>query len=80
MSHVAARTSAHLRSNGVSWQDSYYETRVRTGRQFRYIAYYIEQNPVKAGFVEKPEDWEASSAARRDLVTDPWPWLFDDEE
>jgi len=80
MSHVAAKTSPYLRTLGVVWQDSYYETRVRTGRQFRYIAYYIEQNPVKAGFVEKPEDWEASSAARSDLVTDPWPWLFDEEE
>jgi putative transposase len=76
MSHVAATTSGHLRFNGVRWQDSYYETRVRTERQFRYIAYYIEQNPVEAGFVEKAEDWDASSAARNDLVTDPWPWLF----
>ena len=41
MSHVAAKTSEHLRSNAVRWQDSYYETRVKTERQFRYVAYYI---------------------------------------
>jgi putative transposase len=80
MSHVAAKTSAQLYSGGSVWQDTYYETRVRTERQFRYVAYYIEQNPVKKEFVINPEDWEASSAARKDLVTDPWPWLLDNEE
>jgi putative transposase len=80
MSHVAAGTSRHLTFHGSSWQDSYYETRVRSARQFRYIAFYIDQNPVKSELVEKPENWEWSSAARTDLVTQPWPWLFEDEE
>jgi REP-associated tyrosine transposase len=80
MSHVAAETNSHLILHGSAWQDSYYETRVRTARQFRYVAYYIEQNPVKTELVDKPEDWEASSAARTDLITDPWPWLFEKEE
>jgi REP element-mobilizing transposase RayT len=60
MSHVAVETSSHLHSHGSTWQDSYYERRVRTARQFRYVAYYIEQNPVTAELVDKPEDWEAS--------------------
>jgi REP element-mobilizing transposase RayT len=76
MSHVAAKTSTHLCSAGSAWQDTYYDTRVSTARQFRYVAYYIEQNPVKAGLVEDPSAWEASSVARPDLVTDPWPWLL----
>jgi len=80
MSHVAAQTSSHLILHGSTWQDSYYETRVRTARQFRYVAYYIEQNPVKAELVDKPKNWEASSAARTDLVTDPWPWLIERKE
>ena len=80
MSHVGAKTSAHLCSGGSAWQDTYYETRLRTARQFRYVAYYIEENPVKKGLVENPGDWDASSAARTDLVTDPWPWLFEREE
>jgi len=80
MSHVAAKTSTYLHCNGSSWQDTYYETRVRTARQFRYVAHYIEQNPVKKELVEKPEDWEASSVARRDLLTDPWPLLYENEE
>ncbi|MEY2528954.1 MAG: REP-associated tyrosine transposase [Verrucomicrobiota bacterium] len=80
MSHVAAKTSAHLYFGGSEWQDTYYETRIRTARQFRYVAYYIEQNPVKKELVVKPEDWSASSAARTDLVTEPWPWLYEHED
>jgi REP element-mobilizing transposase RayT len=79
MSHVAAKTSAFLSSHGCAWQDTYYETRVRSERQFGFVAAYIEENPVKKGFVERAEEWDASSASRRDLVTDPWPWLFDKE-
>jgi putative transposase len=80
MSHIAAETSSYLALHGCIWQDSYYETRVRTPRQFGYIAHYVEQNPVKAGFVDSPHQWEASSAARTDLVTDPWPWLVEQKD
>jgi len=80
MSHVAAQTHAHLIAHGSAWQDSYYETRVRTPRQFQYIAYYIEQNPVKAGLVDSSNEWDASSATRPGLVTDPWPLLFEDKD
>lgn len=80
MSHVAAKTTPHLARYASSWQDSYYETLIRTSRQFEYVAAYIEQNPVKKEFVVNPEDWVASSAARKDLMTDPWPWLLDDDE
>ena len=78
MSFVAGKTFAVLHSHHTSWQDSYYDTRVKTAKQFQF-ARYIEQNPVTKGLVEKPEDWKASSARRRDLVTDPWPWLLDEQ-
>ncbi len=77
MSHVGATTSAHLTKYHTAWQDGYYETLIKTARQFTYVAIYIEENPVKKGFVEKPEQWAESSAVRKDLVTDPWPWVFD---
>jgi hypothetical protein len=35
--------------------------------------------PKKAVLVEKPDEWVASSANRKELVTDPWPWLLDEE-
>jgi REP element-mobilizing transposase RayT len=79
MSHVATKTTSYLGKNGSAWQDSYYETLVKRARQFGFVATYITDNPVKKGFVERAEDWDASSASRRNLITDPWPWLFDKE-
>jgi len=77
MSYVAGKTSAFLRAHETSWQDGYYDTRVRTSKQFEFVTRYIEQNPVANGLVETPEEWEASSARRADLLTQPWPWLLD---
>jgi REP element-mobilizing transposase RayT len=79
MSFIGGKTSAILKSHGTGWQDGYYDTRVRTARQFAFIACYIEQNPVTRGLVEEPGQWDASSIVRRDLITDPWPWLLDEK-
>ena len=49
MSFVGGRTSALLTHHKTSWQDSYYDTRVKTAKQFRFVTYYIEQNPVVKG-------------------------------
>jgi REP element-mobilizing transposase RayT len=38
MSHIGAETSSRLSRYGSSWQDSYYETQIRTARQFEYVA------------------------------------------
>jgi len=38
---------------------------------------YIEENPLANGLVERRKLWTASSAQRLDLVTDPWPWLYE---
>jgi putative transposase len=78
MSYVAGKTSALLTHHKTSWQDGYYDTRVKTSKQFQFVSYYIEQNPVVKGLVETPHEWDASSISRKDLVTDPWPWLFKD--
>jgi REP-associated tyrosine transposase len=79
MSRVAAKTSVHLTKHETAWQDGYYETLIKTARQFTYVAIYIEANPVKKGLVSKSHEWEESSLKRKDLVTDPWPWVFDRE-
>lgn len=55
----------------------YYDTHVKTGRPFEYVAYYVEQNPVVKGLVDSPEQWDASSASCKDVVTDPWPLIYD---
>ena len=79
MSYVGRKTSVLLANHRTSWQDGYYDTCVKTAKQFRFVTYYIEQNPVVKGLVEKPAEWVASSANRKDLLTDPWPWLLDKE-
>lgn len=75
MSFVGGKTNRLLNRYGTNWQDSYYDTHVKTAKQFEYVVYYIEQNPVVKGLVESPEQWDASSASCRNIVTDPWPLL-----
>src|SRR5438105_3512261 len=43
---VGRTTSQLLRAHKTSWQDGYYDTLVKTARQFEYVRRYIEQNPV----------------------------------
>lgn len=80
MSFVGAKTAAFLQTHKTAWQDGYYDTHIQTAKQFDYVTFYIEQNPVKKEFVERPEDWTASSAERKELITDPWPYLLDVDE
>ena len=77
MSYVAGKTSRRLSVNDTAWQDSYYDTHVKTVRQFEYVAYYIERNPVVKGLVDSPEQWDASSASCKDPITDPWPLRYE---
>lgn len=77
MSFVGRKTSGLLGTHKTAWQDGYYDTHVKTARQFEYVAYYIEQNPVVKGLVNSTEQWDASSASCRDLVTRPWPLIYD---
>ncbi len=79
MSYVGGKTTTLLTNHKTSWQDGYYDTCVKTARQFEFVARYIEQNPVAKGLVETPEEWDGSSATRKDLVTDPWPWLLEED-
>ncbi|HJT45658.1 MAG TPA: transposase, partial [Chthoniobacterales bacterium] len=64
MSFVGARTVEHLQASRTHWQEGYYDTLVKTARQFEFVAYYIEQNPVANGLVQQPDHWDASSVAR----------------
>ena len=77
MSFVGRKTGRFLSMHNTAWQDAYYDTHVKTAKQFEYVAYYIEQNPVVKGLVESPEQWDASSASCKDVVSDPWPLIYD---
>ncbi|HYL61128.1 MAG TPA: transposase [Candidatus Methylomirabilis sp.] len=44
------------------WQDESFDHWIRDAGEEQRIQSYIEQNPVAAGFVRRPEDWLWSSA------------------
>ena len=77
MSYVGRNTASVLSCHDTNWQDGYYDTHVKTAKQFEYVAYYIEQNPVVKGLVDSPEQWDASSASYKDVITDPWALVYD---
>jgi len=50
-------------TNGRIWSPDYFDRFVRDEDHYVQAKYYIENNPVKAHLVERPEDWLYSSAA-----------------
>jgi putative transposase len=60
----SARTCNQLlnRTGLPFWQQESYDHWVRNPASFEKIRLYIERNPVSAGLVKSPEDWEWSSA------------------
>ena len=52
------------------WQKESYDHWVRDSAELERIRHYIEQNPVKAGLVSRPQDYPWSSASgRRESVS-----------
>ena len=47
-------TTRHL---GVAWQKNFFDHRLRSYPSANAKFKYIEQNPVRAGLVQKAEDW-----------------------
>ncbi len=45
------------RRKGTLWEERYKSVLVEDGDAFRIMATYIEHNPVRAGLVERPEDY-----------------------
>ncbi len=80
MSFIGGKTHDATQAAQTRWQDGYYETHVKTAKQFHFVSEYILANPVKKGLVESPEDWDASSLRAPEIVTDPWPYLLDNVE
>ena len=61
-SYTAKRANLMLNREGVFWQEESFDHWVRDEKEFARIVAYIENNPVKAGLVDKPEKWQWSSA------------------
>jgi REP element-mobilizing transposase RayT len=43
-----------LSAEGCHWQDGFYETRIRSAKQFQFVCAYVEENPVRAKLVKSP--------------------------
>ena len=54
-----------LGRQGSFWARDYFDRYIRDDNHLAAVIRYIENNPVKARLVEKPEDWPFSSASRR---------------
>lgn len=44
------------------WQDGFHPIALKSAKWFREKMNYMHENPVRKGFVEKPEHWKYSSA------------------
>jgi REP element-mobilizing transposase RayT len=64
-SYTANRANELLGRKGRFWFPEPFDRFIRNYRHFENTFAYIENNPVKAGLCEKPEDWRFSSAYSR---------------
>ena len=54
-----------LRRTGAFWQKESFDHWIRDEAERVRLVAYVENNPVKAGFCKRPEDWKWSSACGR---------------
>ena len=45
------------RDSRISWQRDFFDHRLRNDESLREKEDYIRMNPVRAGLVNRPEDW-----------------------
>ena len=64
-SFTAHECNKVLGRTGKFWDREPFDRYIRNQRHFRNAVTYIENNPVKAGLCEVPENWRWSSARRR---------------
>lgn len=58
--YTALKCNRLLNRSGTFWQHESYDHVVRDEKELRRIVEYVLNNPVKAGFCEKWEDWQWS--------------------
>ena len=61
-SFTAKEANRILGRSGEFWMTDYFDRFIRDEKHLAAVREYIRNNPVKAGLVEKPEDWKWSSA------------------
>ncbi len=66
--HTAYECNRILRRAGAFWQKEPYDHWIRSPEQLERILLYIDGNPVKAGYLTAPQEWQFSSAYDRRLL------------
>jgi len=61
-SYTAHEINKALGKTGPVWQKEYFDRFIRDERHFNAVIDYIHWNPVKAGLVKEPDEWEFSSS------------------
>lgn len=69
--HYTQYINAFQNITGHLWENRFYSCPM-DHNHFIYAMRYIERNPVRAGLVEHPEDYEWSSARMHLGQEDPW--------
>ena len=69
------RAKKEMGLNFEIWQKGYNEHRIRNAEEYAQHVEYVWMNPVKAGLVERPEEFPYSSAQLKAEV-DPAPLQF----
>ena len=77
---------AYRREKGIPgqitvWQKSFYEHSIRDEDDFEHHLHYIHYNPVKHGYVSRPEEWPHSSLAAwkaKGAYPEMWRWSLDE--
>jgi putative DNA methylase len=64
-SFTAHECNKVLQRSGEFWQHEPFDRFVRDAKHFANAVAYIENNPVKAGLCERVEDWQWSSAYKK---------------
>ena len=65
------RKSHCARQERGLWQRRFWEHHIRSREEFADCVRYCHTNPVKHGFVERPEDWPYSTI-HRDITAGRW--------
>jgi len=61
-SYTAHKANQLLGRTGKFWFEDYFDRYIRDGNHYAAVVRYIENNPVKAGLCQSPEEWRYSSA------------------
>ncbi len=61
-SFTAKAINTHLQRGGSLWQRDYFDRFIRDDLHLAAAVAYIQDNPVRAGLVERAEDWPFGSA------------------